>query len=250
MPIVRRNDGTEIFKSNVMKKETKSEAELAEKVCSFLAGDGWEVYQEVQFGRAGRRADIMARRGNYVWAVEVKKSMTFDVIAQARDWQFWTHGSLIAVPRLETNSGNRGRSLAIKVCTDMGIGIIEISSFSAHMIVSPRLNRDSSGVVRKFILPLLHEDLKAWGAKAGNNQSDFWSPFKATCREAVNYVKEHEGVAMKELMEAIQHHYTSDACARSAFSKWIMLGKVEGLFIKYDGRRNRVYTCGKKALDS
>ena len=248
MAIIRRGDGKEIFKSDLLKKETKSESDLAEKVCSFLAGDGWDIYQEVQFGRAGRRADIMARRGDYIWAVEVKKSMTFDVIAQARDWQFWTHGALIAVPEIETKSGGRGRALARRVCEDMGIGIIEVGYLSARMTLAPRLNRDNKGVIHKWILPLLHEDLKGWGAKAGNSDSDFWSPFKATCRDAIIYVEKHEGVSMKELMEKIQHHYSSDACARSAFSKWIMLGKVKGLRIEYDGKRDRVYTTKEDSL--
>ena len=248
MAIIRRGDGKEIFKSDLLKKETKSESDLAEKVCSFLAGDGWDIYQEVQFGRAGRRADIMARRGDCIWAVEVKKSMTFDVIAQARDWQFWTHGALIAVPEIETKSGGRGRALARRVCEDMGIGIIEVGYLSARMTLAPRLNRDNKDMIRRFILPLLHEDLKGWGAKAGNNDSDFWSPFKATCREALKYVAEHEGVSMKELMEAIEHHYTNDACARSSFSKWVMMGKVKGLRIEYDGKRNRVYTAKKDSL--
>jgi len=246
MAIINRGDGPNNFNSTVFKKEIKSEADLAQKVCSFLSGDGWDIYQEVQFGRAGRRADIMGRRGDYVWAIEVKKSMTFDVIAQARDWQFWTHGALIAVPAIETKSGGRGRNLARRVCEDMGIGIIEVGSFSARMTSAPRFNRDNKDMIRRFILPLLHEDLKGWGAKAGNSDSDFWSPFKATCRDALNYVREHEGISMKELMEKIDHHYSNDSCARASFSKWIMMGKVNGLRIEYDGRRNRVYTAKVK----
>lgn len=247
MAIIRRGARPDIFKSKLLKKEKASEADLAEKVCSFLAGDRWDVYQEVQFGRLGRRADIMARRGDYVWAIEVKKSMTFDVIAQARDWQFWTHGALIAIPKLETKSGGRGRNLARRVCEDMGIGIIEVGSFSARITSVPRLNRDNKDMIRRFILPLLHEDLKGWGAKAGNSESDFWSPFKATCRDARNYVAEHEGTSMKELMEKIDHHYSNDACARASFSKWIMMGKVPGLRIEYDGKRNRVYSVKEGA---
>jgi len=243
-------------------KPINSEADIAKKVCEFLADDGWDVYEEVLFSRGDSRADIMCKRGELIWAVEVKKSLTFEVIAQAKNWQFWVHGALIAVPAIQRGSNSRGRNLAKQVCENCGIGIIEVAQKDnptnikigdtyhveynrANMILAPRLNRDSK-TIKKWTLPLLSDELKKWGAKAGNNESDFWSPFKRTCRDAQRYVAEHEGVFLKELMENISHHYSNDACARSSFGNWVRAGKVPGLRIDQAADfRLRVYTTEK-----
>ena len=78
----------------------------------------WDVWQEVTFRGGSERADIAAVRHGLLMVVEAKSSLTFDVIAQAKDWA--AHYRAVVVPYARMS---RGRSLAFHLCRDLGIGL-------------------------------------------------------------------------------------------------------------------------------
>ncbi len=227
----------------------KSEEELAAHVVEWLQSDGWEVFQEVQLSTYGERADIVARRDGILWAIEVKKSLTFEVIAQARRWIWWAHHGSIAVPRTKGGGRNHGRELAFQVCAAERVGIITVGKDSweprirVKQDVAPALNRRNEIIEKPWVKELnnaLTPERKDF-AKAGNADGRRWTPFQATCEEALIKARAHPGITLKNLVDSISHHYASPSSARGSLAKWIRKGSVKGLEIKEDGRKLLIY---------
>jgi hypothetical protein len=66
-----------------------NEAEIGEAVVAWLEAQHWDVYQEVKIYSG--IADIIAVKGNLLWAIELKKSLTLKVMEQARGWRRPAH---------------------------------------------------------------------------------------------------------------------------------------------------------------
>lgn len=229
-----------------------SEEDLAAHVVKWLEADAWDVFQEVQVSSYGNRADIVARRTGILWVIEAKKSLTFEVIAQARRWQYDAHVASIAVPK--TMNQSTGRDLALRLCDIEGIGVLEVEmgrrpwdtvgSISQSI---PAKRHRIKGRMTKPMVEILNRNLtdERKEFKAGNSRGEFWTPFRQTCQEALRKVKENPGITMKALMESIDHHYSSDQSARCSFAKWMDQGKISGLELQKNGRMLTVHLSEK-----
>jgi hypothetical protein len=82
---------------------------------------------------------------------------------------------------------------------------------------------------------LLHEDQKRY-ADAGNNRSQRWSPWKLTCQLVREYVVAHPGCVPRDCLEAVRHHYASEASARCNMVGNVKQGMVPGVEQRKDGR--------------
>ena len=72
-------------------------------------------------------------------------------------------------------------------------------------------------------------------AKAGATTGGHWSPFRATCEQVAVEVARNPGIALKQVIANIRHHYATNAGARSSLATWIRAGKVARVRID-DGR--------------
>ena len=79
-------------------KKHAPEAALGPPVIAWLESQGWDVYQEVESGRQSYRADIVAIKDKLVLVVELKTSLTFDLLYQAQRWRDKAHHVYAAVP--------------------------------------------------------------------------------------------------------------------------------------------------------
>jgi hypothetical protein len=219
------------------------ETDVARPIVGWLESMHWDVYQEVLCG--GPRADIVALQGRLIWVVEVKTTLTLDVIEQAHNWLDHAHYVSIAVPDSRAH-----RTMAQRVCRHFGIGIFEIErgNHVAHR-VGPRLGR--SRVNKRWAVALRENcrpECKTWG-EAGNARSDFYSPFKGTCRAIVEFLEANGPSSVKTVMSGIDHHYRTESSARSSIVVWIAQGKVPG--VEIDGRnRPALLTLTKRATRS
>jgi len=84
-------------------------------------------------------------------------------------------------------------------------------------------------------------------AKAGNNRSEYYSPFKRTCDEVSRAVRKNPGINMKSLIENITHHYASASSAKASLSYWVKTGKIKGIKMEHDGRSIKFYPEGTHA---
>jgi len=195
-----------------------TEEELAAKVVAWLTADQWDVYQEVKC--KGGVADIVAVRGPVVWIVEVKRSMTFGLIEQAANRKGCAHFVSVAVP-----TSKHRVSIVYEVLRYYGIGLITVATHGAAERRSPRMNRRNEA---KALIDGLCNEHKTF-AKAGNASGIYWTPFKATCRKALELIRADGPMTIKALMSQVQHHYASPQTARASFPRWIREGKVPGL---------------------
>lgn len=210
------------------------EADLAAKIVKWLNEQHYEVYQEVS-GNQGV-ADIVAVMDRRLWVIETKTSLSLAVMQQAHKWKGYAHWVSVGVPF------NSGHGFPEMVCRQFGIGVLRVSmrdrSYSHSDItesVSPILNRKA---VTKHIK--LCEAQKSY-AVAGNNKSLHWSPYKQTCSGIVDYVKDHPGCCLKEVVENVRHHYASRSGAKQCIAYWAQAGKVPGIRCERDGRHLRFY---------
>ena len=224
----------------------QKESDLAAPVIEYLQDLRWEVYQEVQTGYAGDIADIVARQGKLLWVIELKKSLSLEVIAQAQIWSRYAHYASVAIPTRTRSRTSKGRELADRIMAERGIGCIKVQGPESYQpepmvvtrgVVAARLNRKASS---DKLRNSLCEEQKTF-ATAGNSDGKRWTPFQRTCREVLNAVTKKPGLNMKELVDAVDHHYASDAGARAHLAGWIQEGVVDGVEARREGRCLRVY---------
>lgn len=223
-------------------KWPSTESELAAELVRWLQDQQWEVYQEVQCG--GPIADIVATQDARTWVIETKRTLSLDVLAQAYWWTRETCYVSIAVPVWRFS---RGRQFALRIIRDYGIGLLEVSESpwgfereGQHVRedLKPRLHRHGLRLTR--LRDALLDGHKTC-APAGNADGKRWSPFRATCQEARDFVQSNPGCSVKELVDGIKTHYGSSSTARSCLAGYIRSGVVSGVCARLDGKYLRLY---------
>lgn len=221
------------------------ETDVARPVVQWLEELQWDVYQEVMVGQGGARADIVAKQGHLLWVVEVKTTLTFDVVEQAHNWLDRAHYVSIAVPWAKTH-----RNMAQRICRLFGIGMLEVGhrgSEGVHTRVPAKLgrsrvNRNWAAGLREACSP----ERKTWG-EAGNSRSEFYSPFKGTCRAIVEYLTKNGPSPVKAVMSGITHHYATEVSARGCIPRWVQYGRVPGVELDTSVRPAVLKLAAKKA---
>lgn len=214
------------------------ETDLAAAVVAHLRDQEWDVHQEVG-GAYGSRADIVAVRGPLLYVVEVKSTLGLAVIGQARGWLHQANYVGVAVPSGRRHSEDR--LCAERILWEWGIGLLKVAlpawSGDGTRVteeIPPRLWRRIPVGRTSRLRGMLCEETRTF-ALAGNAEGKFWSAFKATISEVQRAVRENPGLTTKELIGAIQHHYSSDSTARSTLLHWLWRGKIPG--VRGEGKR-------------
>lgn len=210
----------------------ESEQVLASRVVCWLDDLEWDVYQEVQVASYSRIADIVAVRDGILWTLEVKRSCTLAVMEQADGWRGYAHYRSIAVP---ASGRHRMRKFTTRLCQLLGIGIVLVGS-EVWEEEAPRFDRKVCARLRDCLRP----EHRTY-APAGNATGRRWSPFRATCDAVLEFVSEHPGCAMKDLVSGIRTHYRTPASARSALRKWIAARCVPGVESRVHDGKLRVF---------
>jgi hypothetical protein len=213
-----------------------AETDLAAPVIAWLEEQRWDVYQEVA-GPSGGVADIVATLGNLVCVVELKTSLSFEVVAQAKRWRSYASWTFVAVPHAK---GSDGRALAQDLLESLGIGLITIDARSrgvdqlpwANIVHVPRLQRRIESSLRDALRPQ-HKTF----ARAGNAEGRHWTPFQDTCEKIARFVREHPGSVIKDVLGAIEHHYHTESTARACLVQWGERGSIRGVTLRREGRR-------------
>lgn len=205
-----------------------TEVELAEQVCFWLEKNGYEVYKEV-FTIDGD-IDIVAVKKGLVWAIECKKSYTNTVCEQAYSRLKHAHYVSIAIP------GSRNTNLPYDFFLKYhGIGKIEVNKWDKnHYVViedtKPKISRPKQNYknfVRELRLKRIrslreflsekHKDLVA-GSRYGGQIT----PYKITISKIKELLSE-EPKTMSDIIDTIDHHYSSNRSAKSSLAKAMLL---------------------------
>ena len=209
---------------------TKSpEKDIAEKVLRWLESEGWDVYQEVCFG-PGIADFVAVNPAGISWVLEVKKSFALAVLAQAWHWinHSCAHQVSVAVP---FGRNWKTRTFAEAAARSFGIGVLYVSAYDVQQRVDPtRIEKP-----KKDIVETLSPEHKTH-ASAGSVGGGYWTEFKATCAAVLEFVTLNPGCTGRELSEGIEHHYASNAGARSTLTKWAKSGKLPCIRVTTDTR--------------
>lgn len=212
------------------KKYKITEAEVARVAVTELQRLGFDTYEEVSFGYAYKRADIVAVQGKWAFIVEVKAAFSLRLLEQARKWMLPV---LLVVPSCRHDW----------ICRELGFGLWTVYDGKVSEIVSsPRTwNRHAFEDIKRK----LHDGQRSGQyARAGEPGGGYWSPFQQTAREFIELVKEHPGMTMKESVEKLNHHYLSDSTARKCLPSLIRRGIIKGIEVE-DSRPIRLWPEGQ-----
>lgn len=195
-----------------------TEVELAKNFVFYLQ-DSYDLYYEV------RDVDIIGKSGNILIAVEVKTSLNFKVIEQAYTNRTMVNYSYIAVP------WSKSMHFKLKICAMLGVGVLSFRSHNGKFWeireeVKPNFLRKSN---TKWFVP--HPDLKR--SKPGSpSGTGVITAFNITVENIEKYVTRHPGCTIKELFEAINHHYSGLSSMRNCIYKYIRDGVIENIEIE------------------
>lgn len=210
----------------------RSEREIAAQVVEWLQSQNWDVYQEVQPRLGTKVCDIVGVMGPLTWCVETKQRYNAAVLEQAVHWKEWAKLVSVATPPRAS-----GSVVYDHFCRSYGIGRLIVSprdrwSCGVDERIQPRLERRTIWNIGDDVRP----EHKTFAA-AGNNEGLRWTPYKATCEELRNLVEKIPGIPMKDAIDEIRHHYSSDKVARASLAHWIDKGKVRGIRLERQGRK-------------
>lgn len=228
------------------KKKAIKETEVAARLVKWLIEQGWEVYQEVPMGFSAV-VDIVAvkRDPKIAWLIEVKTSINHQLFRQATNRQMF-HSPNVSVAVPYPKRFTKIREEYIESLRKRGIGFIHIYENGMISIVHKysdepednrsRFNKHCMNTYDRLFN--LNEEFKTF-CPAGSS-GGYLTPFKITCSNIVDYVREHPGCTLKEAVENIEHHYSTDGGAVSSLSSWGVRG-IEFrrcLFLKHEEENN------------
>lgn len=211
-----------------------SEAGLARVVVEWLTFRGFDVFQEVELVARGIRADIVARRGPELTIVETKTSASLALLGQVMDRRRFAHRVYAACPF--------ARDPFPALCEAVGVGLLRVhvgdestwgsdprtytnpSRVDEH-VAPRRWNRRPVALAAK--LRPEHRTACAAGSPTGGH----WSRWRDTCAQLAAVVAAEPGIALREAIARIQHHYASRKSARGSLARDIERGIVPGVRI-------------------
>lgn len=202
------------------------ESELYIPVKNIFEPFGYEVYSEVEGKWFSKRADVIATKDDKLLAIEMKTSLSFQLIDQARFWMRFADFVYVAVPK----SKSKRSETAMECLSALGIGLIEIDMVQyqkelnrnrdeilpynkyATISLQPRQNKVSKRDRQQF--NNLTEEHKTWaigGSKSGT--SKYVTPYSLLMNDVYSYLRKQlhntdtDGwVTVKDIWEYIQEN--------------------------------------------
>ncbi len=187
------------------------EADLAQPVAVWLENKGYEVYSEVPLGYGGARViDIIGKADSTIIAIELKLSLTQQVLYQAHHCQLVAHKVFVAVA---TNPTKR----SVEACRKSGVGIISVKNSKAEMILEPEGKEIITDRCNN-----LKERLKyiSKGVYTGKPNEKGVGPAQDCCRRIKEYLDVNPQASWKEIYKNVDNHYSSCNTMQSSMRNW------------------------------
>lgn len=210
-----------------MAKTSLKESDLYEHVKQWLEARGWDVYPEVQPFAYDRRADIVALQGPSVAIVEMKTSLTYEVVRQAERWIGNAHYIWIAVPWRKVNW------FVAHYLREKRIGLLLVGEdeIEGTPAVTEHLRARFLRMKEKHIkwhnkVSPLHKTALPGGSQAGGHIT----PYVKMMAEVGGMIENNpQGLTVDHILEHCETHYTrpkpSLAAALRNSEKWCRAAK-------------------------
>ncbi|MNW28680.1 hypothetical protein D3C74_55110 [compost metagenome] len=192
------------------------ETELYAPVKEWLEAQGYTAYPEVEC--RVNRADVVGIKGNESVIVEMKTSLSLELIAQGVEWVYKNSANKVylAIPRLQKDISYYVSSLLSRE----GLGLIMVDPYEksewigkCRVRLNPRdldvtlaLDRDN---ISKAVTPM-HLEL---GIEGGHSGGGYLTTYKATMIRVQQFLwesKKGEWTLMKEILSNCTTHYSGD----------------------------------------
>lgn len=187
------------------------ESDLYKPIKKLLESKGYEVYAEVEphaVGNWGARADIVATNYPAVTIVEMKTSLSLDLVEQAYSWLPHAHYIYIAIPK----RNKAIPSFMLNMLKRYGIGVIEVShkyGTYATITTPARFNR------ARMVYPVdwkkvLKPEHKTW-VEGGANAGGHVTSYKLTIKGVKDYLRKNpeKWHSMNDILLYCETHYAS-----------------------------------------
>lgn len=150
------------------------ESDLYQPVKFLMNKLGYECYAEVEAkvpGNWNSRADIVCMHSaGHTCIVEMKTSLSMDLLDQAYKWLVHTESVYIAIPTRKKGIS----SFVRKVLGDLGIGIIEVNPYGvATVSLAPKTRVPNTRVKWSEILLPEHQTWVEGGSQAGGYVTEY-----------------------------------------------------------------------------
>jgi hypothetical protein len=192
------------------------ETDLFPPLKEWLENAGYEVFAEVQSIHTGGRADIVATQSPVVSIVEMKVTLSLDLIGQAVRWKPYANFIYVAVPR--SKNGRYG-DYACQLLRSEGIGLLEVKGNYVYDTIRAKFNRRINDHIRQSLVEQ-HKDLP--GGHAGGG---YVTPYKLTIDRVKEYLgsyrfsKDDGWATMAEILQHCETHYSSPKASLAAAMK-------------------------------
>ena len=198
------------------------ESDLADIVIKEYESNGYEIYSEVIYKSGGKRADIIAVKGDEYIVIETKMSMNMTLLEQGFFWKDKVHKVFICVP-----SKRKLNRFAVQICDDLGIGIYIYRKGDLILMNDSTICDDPD-------LPKLHDQQK--DSISGSKGGGYVTPFSLTRQKLVEYIIETGECSLHSVISKLEQKYKSIHSRKSAIKKLINTNVINELSIFKKGR--------------
>jgi hypothetical protein len=183
------------------------ESDLFHPVKKWMEDAGWEVFAEVEAW--GGRADIVGKSHPAYCVVELKTSLTMDLMEQAIRWKRFAHYIYIGIPMRKKMI----HPFAMKVLSDNNIGVLQIDRYgSVYDLSNARYNRPlmRSKYGSTFSWDnFLYEEQKTW-INGGSDGGGYVTPYKMTIKRVRIYLERvGDWRSINDILDHCETHYRS-----------------------------------------
>lgn len=223
------------------------ETDLYEPVSSWLQERGYTVYPEVVCGWGGRRADVVGIKEKESIIVEMKTSLSLELISQGVDWVEGRSANRVylAVPAPQGSISNYVQILLKRE----GLGLLLVSrqngKCSEHWSSKPRLiETDTKN--RVYIgnwITDLHKDLDIKGGHSGGGYLTGYRITMMKVREVMENIFQGDWCTVPQILEHAETHYINP---RQSLPKALLEFESEWCISKLEGRRRYFKVRGEK----
>lgn len=202
------------------------ESDLYEPVKSWMEERGFAVYPEVECRTGGGRADIVVTSGSLVGVVEMKQSLTLDLIEQALRWRGFAHYIWIAIPYKK----NGYKKFVTMVLKDYGIGVLLVNKYGQVLV-------DKQASFSRQTVPHLKEALTehhaAANVKGGQSGGGYVTPYKITMDKVRRYLQTAgDWASLSDILAYCDTHY---ATPRPSLAKALQMHEIVWCESKKEG---------------
>ncbi|MEJ8547091.1 hypothetical protein [Brevibacillus borstelensis] len=179
------------------------ESDLYDPIKQWMEERGFAVFPEVECRQAGGRADIVVTSGPIVGVVEMKQSLTLDLIDQALRWRGFANYIWIAIPYRK----NGYKQFVNMVLRDYGIGVLFVSK---HGTVWAEWNARFMRRAVPHLQKSLTEHHLTSGIKGGHSGGGYITPYRITINKVKHFLRRTGGWhSIREILDHCETHYAS-----------------------------------------